>query len=211
MRRGTIRTRGGAALLVAALVCALPATDARAASEDPEWPCIQRKVPHVSAGMVWAGPPIDEEDETWQEDEALRRVAAQAASRRTDLERAKQAVADFAAGLDADRNERLTRLFAGILALVNAERDSVIAGIERYARRQRALAERIAAATAELEALELGSEDAERRREELAQQIQWDTRIFDEREHSLRYVCEQPVLLEQRVFALGREVMSHLE
>jgi len=37
-----------------------------------------------------------------------------------------------------------------------------------------------------------------------------DTRIYDEREQSLTFVCEQPVLLEQRLFKIGREIMARL-
>ena len=49
------------------------------------------------------------------------------------------------------------------------------------------------------------------KREELEQQRLWDIRIYEDRERSLTYICEQPVLLEQRVFALAREIMNHLE
>jgi len=44
----------------------------------------------------------------------------------------------------------------------------------------------------------------------LSEQLNWDTRVYDEREQSLRYVCETPVLLEQRLFALGRHIAEHL-
>ena len=44
----------------------------------------------------------------------------------------------------------------------------------------------------------------------LEEQQLWDTRIYDEREQSLVFVCEQPVLLEQRLFRIGREIMAHL-
>ncbi len=47
--------------------------------------------------------------------------------------------------------------------------------------------------------------------DETEQQLLWDTRVFDEREQSLSYVCESPVLLEQHLFALARQIMTHLE
>ena len=34
--------------------------------------------------------------------------------------------------------------------------------------------------------------------------LAWDTRIFKQRAQSLNYVCETPVLLEQRAFAIAR-------
>lgn len=204
--------RYGQAAVALALCCWIGTTAAWAASEDPDWPCIQRKVPQISAGMVWAGPPIDQADDTWRKDETIHDLVAKVAARTTDIEDAKSAIGAYAAGLGADKNSKLTALFAGALATINAERDSIIAGIARYARRQKALARKIEDATAEFNRLPADGGEADRnRREELAEEIRWDTRIFQEREQSLKYVCEQPVLLEQRAFALGREVMGHLD
>ena len=56
-----------------------------------------------------------------------------------------------------------------------------------------------------------GTAEQQTRRAELEEQILWDSRIYDERERSLTYICEQPVLLEQRIFALAREIMNHLD
>jgi hypothetical protein len=53
--------------------------------------------------------------------------------------------------------------------------------------------------------------EAAARRRELQEKLVWDTRIFDERQRSLTYICEQPALLEQRLFALARTIMGHLE
>ncbi len=40
--------------------------------------------------------------------------------------------------------------------------------------------------------------------------LDWSTRIFQDRQQSLTYVCESPVILEQRAFAIGRMVESRL-
>ena len=44
----------------------------------------------------------------------------------------------------------------------------------------------------------------------LEQKLQWDTRIYDDRNQALTFVCESPVLLEQRGYALGKEISRHL-
>jgi hypothetical protein len=44
----------------------------------------------------------------------------------------------------------------------------------------------------------------------LEQKLQWDTRIYDDRNQALTYVCDSPVLLEQRVYALSQEISRHL-
>ena len=38
----------------------------------------------------------------------------------------------------------------------------------------------------------------------------WDKRIFDERNQALHYVCETPVLLEQRLFEIARRIQARL-
>ncbi|MCG8358574.1 MAG: hypothetical protein MI920_23665 [Kiloniellales bacterium] len=183
-----------------------------AGSEDPDWPCVQRQVPEISAGMVWAGPPVDEAKGAGQATPEIRELAKVIAARATDMEDARTRIAAFAEGRGADRNAQLTRLFGTTLALVNRERNEVIAGIKRYARRQASLAKKIEAMTADFNRLPIdGGEESERRREELQEQLNWDTRIFDERQQSLVYVCETPVLLEQRVFAISREIMNQLD
>ena len=206
MKSGRTRRTCGALALMSLLSAS--GTALAASSEDADWPCVQRRVPEVSAGMVWAGPPLEELQQDWRQDREVSQLAGKIAARRTELEAAKAAVADFAAGLGADRSEKLTLLFAGALSIVNKDRASILSGIERFTRKQRALAERIGETAAKLKALPA---DAAAQREELEQQRLWDTRIYEDRERSLTYICEQPVLLEQRIFALAREIMGLLE
>ena len=47
--------------------------------------------------------------------------------------------------------------------------------------------------------------------DELISRVEWDTRIFDERNKTIGYVCEVPVLIEQRLFALARAIQQSLE
>jgi hypothetical protein len=126
---------------------------------------------------------------------------------------AKTKIGEFASAAGAEKNRRLTLLFAGVLDTINADRSSIIAGIGRYARRQQSLAQRISAQSAELDKLPAqgGNNEQIDRREKLLEIQTWDARIFRERERSLQYVCELPVLLDQRAFALGREVAAHLD
>jgi hypothetical protein len=186
---------------------------AAASGQDPDWPCIQRKVSEISSAQVWNGPPLDASGDAWRNDSAVAELARAIASRRTEMADARAKITDFAASAGTDRNRRLTLLFAGVLASINAERSSIIAGIGRYARRQHALAEKIAGEAAELDRLPAqgGTADESARRQELAETQEWDTRIFRERERSLRYVCELPTLLEQRAFALGKEIGGQLQ
>jgi hypothetical protein len=41
--------------------------------------------------------------------------------------------------------------------------------------------------------------------------IEWDTRVFEERRKTINFVCEVPVVIEQRLFALARAIQQSLE
>jgi hypothetical protein len=47
--------------------------------------------------------------------------------------------------------------------------------------------------------------------DELSNQLAWDTRIFEDRRKSTRYVCEVPTAIERRLFALARAIQQALE
>lgn len=183
-----------------------------AGSEDPDWPCVQRKVPKITAATMWAGPPADELETQWRDDQELRALARRITARSTPMEEASKEIEAYASSLGADKDLRLTLLFAASLAAINSERASLIAGIGRYSRRQEAMAERIERQQAELGALPIdGGEDVEARRRDLQERLAWDTRVFEERSHSLTYICDQPVVLEQRIFAIARQLMGYLD
>lgn len=195
------------------LLCGLAgASSVLAAGEDPDWPCVQRKIPEISVGQVWTGPAVEGVDESWRQDAALAGLAREIASRRTALEDAAAKIGEFAAAAGADRDRRLTALFVAVLSIVNAERSSIMAGIGRYARRQQALADKIEAQSAELGTLPDtgGTDDQIDRREELQEIQAWDVRVFQERSRSLTYVCELPVALEKRAFALGKAIAAEI-
>jgi len=180
--------------------------------QNPDWPCVQRLVPEIAPGMIWPGPPLVSVDRS-QRDRALEELAGELAARRVPMEDARERIDRFAGSLDpADRKEALTRLFAETLEIINRDRASIIAGIKRFTRQQRQLSDEIAQINATLRDLEKdGAGDAEARRATLEEQRAWSVRIFDEREASLTYLCEQPVLLEQRAFALARAIAGHLD
>jgi hypothetical protein len=44
----------------------------------------------------------------------------------------------------------------------------------------------------------------------LASEIEWSTRIFEDRRKTIRYACEVPTTIEQRIFALARTIQQTL-
>ena len=200
-----------AAAFSAVLLAAVPAGEAVAAATE-DWPCVQPRVAELSPGQMWAGPSLDAADlGNWRDDPEVAALVPKLAARRTSLEEAAAAVQRFAESAGPDKDKRLTRLFAGVFERLNAERSRLVAGIERLARKQKALADRIRETEAELRARRAGASPAQRPSPELEERFQWDTRIYDERAQALTYVCESPVILEQRIYALAREIQNHLE
>ena len=197
------------ALLPALAVIAVAGGAPPAWSADPDWPCVQRLVPELSAATVWDGPDFVSFLKSWEDRPVIHRLVTQVASRRTDLEQAEKAITAFADGLDADKDATLTATFAGIFSIINDDRSQLIAGIKRYARNQQRLAARIRDARGEMEVLAAKSiPESDARLQQLHEQLSWDTRIHRDREKSLTAMCEQPVLLEQRLFVLTRAVRA---
>ena len=200
------------ASLTGLILFALPNTTLAADSKDPDWPCVQRKIPSLSLGMMWGGP-IPEEKTAASPD--VERLARLLAVRRTGIDEVAPKIEAFAATLQkSERNRKLTELVSAVLDAINAERRAILAGIERYTVKQRTLANKVRDTRKQLDAvlaIETPTENDDKRRREVEQALLWQTRIHDDRERSLKYVCESPVLLEQRAFAVAREIANHLE
>jgi len=191
------------ASLIAAL---LAAGVAQAQPKAPDWPCAQRKVQHLSIGQMWAGP-IPDDLSAWRDDPDTAETAAAMAARRTPLREVEAMAASFATKAP-DRAARLATLYAGVFALIDRERSRIVDGVTRFARRQQALSARIDAAQVALAEAQAAAApddfDALDRVEAMRDALAWDVRIFEERQRSLTHVCESPVILEQRAFAIGR-------
>ena len=122
----------------------------------------------------------------------------------------EQAEAEIAAFAETASDADLTALMVAIFRRIEPERSALIEGIARYGARQVDLSRMIEdrrARMAELSAAESPDFDAIDAEEKA---LDWDERIFTDRQQSLTYVCETPVILEQRLFALGRAIAGHL-
>jgi hypothetical protein len=184
---------------------------AAAAPDDADWPCIQPLVPELTASQMWAGPPSESAESTSSADRAMAELAHQLASRSTPVEEAEAAIDRFASGLaPEERTPELTGLFRATLQLINQERGEIIAGIERYTRKQQRLADRIAQESQKLANVQPGT-TPDPETQQVLDARQWDLRVFQDRQRLLTQICEQPVLLEQRAFSLSRAIQSRLE
>ena len=193
-------------LAVIAIMLAYPA----GAAPQGDWPCVQRKVPEITAAAIGAPPDLAQNATAWREDEQIAALVAELVARRLPVAEAEQKIVDFAARDDA-ANARLPLVLAGLLDRFNAERGAIIAGIERYGHKQKQLAERLREEMRAFDELRASTDADPLKVSETSDRLIWDTRIFDERQQSLSYVCEVPVLIEQRLFALGRVVLREMK
>ena len=177
---------------------------AQAATPTADWPCIQRLQPRLSRGQAWSGPPPAEGAAIPSATAAL---ADRLVQRRLALDEAEADIADFAASTDA---EGLALLMQAVFQRIDTQRATIIQGISLYGHAQVALAEQVETRRRHMAELETADPpdfdaiDAEERALDI------DMRVFTDRQQSLTYVCESPVLLEQRLFALGRAIAAHL-
>jgi hypothetical protein len=200
--------------LFAAGIIGLGGSSALAAeAANPDWPCIQRKVAMLTSTQMWDGPAVDDLT-AWRDNEEMTKLIAVLVSRRVPLEQAAASIAQFATAQPQDkRDEALKLLFAGLLSTVNTDRATVMNGIERFQRRQRTRAAEIEKQGALLRQLkERAASDGKARAEFTAAEdkYNWDVRVFTERQQSLPFACEVPVVIEQRLFELAREIRAHM-
>jgi len=173
----------------------------------PDWPCQQLKVPEISIASVWAGPPLDAADTAKPADEKEADLVARLAARRTPMDEARKLIANYVVGTGAERQQRAKSLFGALYSTLNAQRDDVMNGIERFSRKEKAMADDIRAQAEKLRTAQDQSSDPAKT-QELVSQLAWQTRIFEERRKSTSYVCDVPVLIEKRLFDLGSVIQS---
>ena len=209
--------RAAALVLALALVAGGASAQEGSGQEGPaqegsgDWPCVQAKVPTLTPAAIWTGPAFEPGAADWASDAEVAALVDRLARRRLPIEEAEREVEAFAAGLGPDAEARLALLFAGLFERMDAERSQVIAGIERYARRQVAAADAIRAESAALDARRRAEDADPPAISEEEAVLGWRIRVFDERRGALPYACEVPRLIEQRLFALGRAIGSALE
>jgi len=176
----------------------------------PDWPCAQAKVPEISIAAVWAGPPLDDAADKWKSDDKVSALVSKLAARKTPLEDAKQAITEFLAA-SAEKAATGKLLFAGLFETLNAQRNSVLNGLERVTRKQREAADKIRSDTLALQALQDVTPPDQPKIDELGNQLVWETRIFEDRRRVVKFVCEVPTTIDQRLFALGRTIAQEIE
>ena len=202
-------------VVIATLLATVTSADFCMAADPryPDWPCAQAKVPEISLAAVWAGPPLDDIKDKWKDDAKVNALVSKLSARKLPLEEAQKAVTEYlaAATAAADKATQGRLLFAGLFDTLNAQRASVMNGLERVMRKQREAADKIRADTLALQALQDAPNPDQAKVEESGNQLVWETRIFEDRRRVVKFVCEVPTAIDQRLFALGRTIQQEME
>ena len=142
-----------------------------------------------------------------QLDPAVRAAADELADtlalRRIDLETAQGLVDDFAAAQEAD-DRLMGYVFSEVFKTLNTRRSALIEGIGDFSLSQIARSERIDEARIKMDELMAADEPDFDEVDRLEEQLDWEERIYSDLQRSLTYVCETPVLLEQRLYSLAQ-------
>lgn len=180
---------------------------------NPDWPCEQVLVPEISAAVVWDGPDPAAYAEQWAKDPQVTELAHRLTARGIDRAGSEALIQAFAeAQPGAERDRRLTLLFAAVLEILNADRNRLVSGILRYSRDQERRARALDSQLTQMVELEAnGSEEDLQRLAELQPRVELEQRVFDDREKSFPFLCTRPQAVEQRIGELARAIASWLE
>jgi len=172
---------------------------------------VQRKVSEIALSAVWTIDPPGEAAKGWKNDPEIADLVARLAARRTELPEAEKLIRNYADKAGPHKQVKLQMIFQGLFETLNAERGDVIGGIEHYGKKQIQMADKLRKDQEAVAAKRADAKSDPSAVQDMEDQLTWDTRIFDERRKSLSFVCEVPVLIEQRLFDLSRTIQAALK
>lgn len=179
--------------------------------DDPTWPCQQRKVEKLSLALMWPIPLPDNAESGNQAElpPDAQELAGQLELRRVSLEDADKLVATFVQDHPDVTADLMGKIFADVFDRLGKTRHKIITGIGRYSEKQIVLSEKIDATRSKMDALMAASEPDFDKVDKLEEELDWDQRVYEDRSRSLTYVCETPVLIEKRLYALAQILLKH--
>lgn len=173
---------------------------------DPDWPCMQRLVPTLTASTLWGG---HDAAGDWRADPAVAAVVAAVAPRGVSAADGTARLDQFVATVPAaDRPAVSAQVFAGLVDETNVQRSQIIDRLRDIARRQRTLTELTSRVTVDLRALPADAPAAQR--EEIVSRRGFLIREYEQIERTIRYACEAPVQMEQKLGVLAQALQRGL-
>ena len=130
------------------------------------------------------------------------------AQRRVPIGQAQEKVQAFAAQAGDQKQARLLQLLAGLFSVLDEERNSVIAGLDRFGSRQKELAAQLRDDNEKLHTLQADTKSEAGDINQMTQRVTWEAQVYQDRRQALRYACDVPSKIEQRLFALARTIQD---
>ncbi len=182
-------------------------------SEQPTWPCPERKVMRLAATAFWSGPDV-EDSQAWKSDKEVSSVAQTLVSRRTRLEKGTEIIDSFAKKNESDKRQRLILLFTAVFSETNRIRTEIMTGLVGFEQNRKSkVAELANAMIAEVELARKINKSAEdeARASQLKVKIEWMKHVYDNPSEAGRMVCQSANELEERLFEFGRLIDEQLQ
>ena len=196
--------------LVPLAACGLVAA-AAPGPRDPDWPCQQIKVPHLSLAAVWSGPALDGQQGDWRQDPQLADLIQSMAQRRVPIDEMQAKIRAFAARAGDEKAPKLLLALSAVFDLLDRERSTVINGLDRFGARQKELAATLRQDTEKLRAMQSATDADAGEVDQMEQRVTWEGRVFQDRRQALSYACDVPAKIEQRLFAIARTIQETLK
>jgi hypothetical protein len=191
------------------VVCVV-ATAAAPEPRDPNWPCQQIKVAHLSLAAVWSGPAVDGQQGDWRQDPQMSDLVRVMAQRRVPIDEVRAKIRALAAQAGDQKESKLLLALSAVFDLLDAERSSVIDGLDRFGARQKELASAIREDTEKLRVMQADPASDAGEVNQMVQRVTWEAQVFQDRRQALSYACEVPSKIEQRLFAVARATQDAL-
>ena len=133
---------------------------------------------------------------------------SETAQRRVPIEQAQEKIHAFAAQAGDQKQPKLLELLAGLFSVLDEERSSVIAGLDRFGARQKELAAELRDDNEKLHTMQADPKSDAGDVNQMMQRVTWEAQVFQDRRQALRYACDVPGKIEQRLFALARTIQD---
>jgi len=97
----------------------------------------------ISIAAVWAGPPLDDVQDKWKDDAKVSTLVTKTGCEANAARRGPEGNHGVSRRFDINKTTAGKLLFAGLFDTLNAQRSSVMNGLERVMRKQRDAAEKV--------------------------------------------------------------------
>jgi hypothetical protein len=166
---------------------------------------------HLSLAAVWSGPALDGQHGDYRQDPQLADLVQEMAQRRVPLDQVQAKIRAFATQAGDQKASKLLLVLSAAFDLLDAERNSVIDGLDRFGARQKELAAALREDTEKLRIMQANPASDAGEVNQLVQRVSWEAQVFQDRRQALSYACEVPGKIEQRLFAVARATQDALE